>query len=107
MSEQPSSKELLSSLRYRAARLKCNLLGCLEADSYPGCQRCGCALYDPDYIVYGWLDPIFRFYWRARRFIRDLSPITHCDECGKRIVLGRPYTKDFCSEKCHDNWLPF
>ena len=107
MSERRTSNELFARGRHLFARMRCNLLGCLEADTYPGCHRCGCALYNADCIVHGMLEPLFDRYWRARRFIRGLSPITHCDQCGKRIVLGRPYTKDFCSEACHDNWLPF
>lgn len=87
-------------------RPRCLLLGCVLGEHDPCCYYCGEGLYE-DFIQTGKLDPLFGFCWRARQFIRGLSPITHCDECGKRIYFGRPYAKDFCSEACHDNWLPF
>lgn len=99
------TKEMVRAVRYRLVRVRCVLLGCLEADTYPGCHRCGCALYDPECIVYGLLDPVFDFYWRARRYIRRLWPVKRCDQCGKKFVHG--YDNELCSEECHDNWLPF
>lgn len=90
----------------RIARLQCRFLGCAY-ESHGHCDRCGSALYDPNFIQYGWLDPLFRFYWKARRFIRRLGP-RKCYECGKRIRRGYcSEHPEFCSEKCFDNWIPF
>lgn len=93
------SKEMLT-------RPRCVLLGCCVEQDIPCCHFCGADIYE-NFIESGRLYPLFLLYWRTCRFIRELSPITRCQECGKRIVLGRPYTKDFCSEECRDNWLPF
>lgn len=97
MSDFSSSKELLS-------RPRCVLIGCLEADTYPGCVRCSAHIYE-DFVQYGKLEPLFRFYWRVRHALRLLKPIKRCDQCGKKYVKG--YDEYLCSEKCHDNWLPF
>jgi len=93
-----------ASLKYRRRRIACHLLGCIEAEQYPGCYRCDHGIYDAEYVQYGKLEPLFRLYWWARGVIRKLGP-KKCQQCGKKYRHG--YDEYLCSEECHENWLPF
>lgn len=86
----------------RFNRAICFMVGCVGGD--PVCHRCDTDLYDPDFIQYGKLQPLFRLYWRIRQAIRGLAP-RHCDVCGKKYRRG--YSTHTCSEACFENWLPF
>lgn len=85
-------------------RLRCRLLGCVEAEDYPGCHFCGVANYDPDYIDFGKLEWLFRLRWHARRLLRKLQR-RKCQHCGRKFWIG--YDNELCSEECHEDWLPF
>jgi hypothetical protein len=42
-------------------RIACHLWGCWCSNEYPGCLRCGAALYDADFIQIGRMD------WKEER----------------------------------------
>lgn len=90
-------------MRYRLKRALCNLLGCICADSFPGCHRCEAGIYDADFVQIGWLDPVFRAYLKVRRFVQKLTG-KHCQVCHRRYWGGDDWT---CSNKCFNEWLPF
>lgn len=97
------SEQLLMRAKSVAIRARCQLLGCEVSRHIPACGNCGAGLYD-DFVQYGKLDPIFRFYWRTINALRKLGP-RKCKQCGKKYRRG--YNEYLCSEECHDNWLPF
>lgn len=103
----PSANVVFVAARERIMRLRCWLLGCVQEEDLPECHFCGVYLYGGSFSDAGKLDPLLWRWGRLRRLIRERWPVTLCDQCGKRIFFGRPYTKDFCSGECHDNWLPF
>jgi len=84
-------------------RLLCHLWGCCCANEYPGCVRCGAALYDADFIQIG------RLNWLIvlRYFIIGLwsDVMRRCEVCGKRVWFTRH--SPCCSEKCFSKWYPF
>jgi hypothetical protein len=82
-------------------RIRCILFGCWCHRDYPGCGRCGAALYDADFIQIAKLDWLIRLWW----WLRKLRIIKPCAVCGKRIWFAG--TKACCSEKCWNDWLPF
>lgn len=67
-------------------RLRCRLNGCCCAEDYPGCVRCGSALYDHDFIQIGWLTPLrdrfsmVLYSWRQRRSYcrKPVTPESTC-----------------------------
>lgn len=83
-------------------RLLCKTVGC-QPLSGPDCIRCHTDLYDSEFIQYGWLDPLFRFYWLVLYNARKLLP-RKCKVCGHKFWRGDPYT---CGAECLDKWLPF
>lgn len=88
-------------------RLRCVWFGCVE-NEFSNCDRCGCHLHDGGFIDRGKLAPLFDWWWRVRLWARyKCWPWNRCTQCGKRLGLRRPVSDEFCSEKCHDAWLPF
>jgi hypothetical protein len=84
-------------------RTRCHLVGC-EPLNGPYCIYCRTDLYDDGFIQYGWLEPLFRAWWRARSWLKKLGP-RRCDNCGKKFRHG--YNEWICSAECFDDWLPF
>lgn len=92
----------------RLKRLRCVLFGCVAADEYPGCSRCGEALYGGDFIedYARKLEWLFHARWRVRQFFRRFAR-QKCEECGKKFWRGYPANDRLCSEECFDAWIPF
>lgn len=96
--------------------LVCWLIGHDPTTVAPGvdvCDRCGDTVsyyHDgtqwTDRELYGVIDPLRWYWWRLRH---DFLPSVcrKCDQCGKRMWLGSRYSSEFCSKKCHDEWIPF
>lgn len=84
-------------------RLRCHLLGCLADSRYPGCPRCEAGIYDAGFVQIGRLEPAFRAYAIARRFVQKLTG-KKCAVCHRRYWGGDEWT---CSDKCFTDWLPF
>lgn len=84
-------------------RLRCVLLGCVQAEDYPGCHFCQTAIYD-DFIEVGKLDWFFRLRWRVGQWLRRFERHT-CEHCRRKFWRG--YNDHICSEECFDEWLPF
>lgn len=81
----------------------CRLLGCVCAEDYPACHRCGTPLYE-DFIQTGRLEPVFRAYGLALKYVRKVTG-KRCAVCHRRYWSGGD---DWvCSEKCFTDWLPF
>lgn len=85
--------------------IRCWILGCKEGEHYPVCERCGLSTYDMPPIEEGVLP---KLYWRVLNFLRSILSLfirKKCCQCGKRFYKGRD---DYmCSDKCHDEWIPF
>jgi hypothetical protein len=81
----------------------CVIFGCsVNWDIGSGCSRCGAYAYDtwpgvfatPIGKVRGFFDKILRAILQA---------LPHkCCQCGKTVMF-----KNFCSEKCENDWVPF
>jgi hypothetical protein len=84
-------------------RIACHLWGCWCSNEYPGCLRCGAALYDADFIQIGRMDWLVRL----RYFIGDVFACINrkCSVCGKRMWFKGD--SSCCSEKCESEWYPF
>jgi hypothetical protein len=83
----------------------CRLRGCCCHEQYPGCFRCGCGIYDCEYIEHGKLEPVVRFRKTVSRWIRKQLVWPRCKGCKLKM---RYYSKDeFCSWQCEEGWLPF
>lgn len=80
-------------------RLLCRLLGCIEAPEAPCCVRCGADSRE-DGFRWGWWP---RLKWELRHVF---PPQARCQQCRRRLWLRR-VDGSFCSQKCHDNWIPF
>jgi len=94
---------LLHQLRlwYSGMRLSCHLFGC-QCDCYAStCHRCGADPYQ-DFIEYGKLDWLTNLWRSVKEFTWP-----RCYHCGKRLLWGRRVERNFCSNECHDRWLPF
>lgn len=85
-------------------RVRCWLLGCACARSYPACHYCAADLYEGPFLQEGKLQPILVFWADVKCAVRKLGP-KKCDQCGKKFVHG--YDDHLCSEKCFNDWLPF
>jgi hypothetical protein len=102
-------------------RLTCHWFGCRESTQAPCCVRCGAAVPWSDYgdgtayVEPGlwWtvagpilvaLDRLAR--WRDAVVGRLLG--RRCRQCGRRF-RGPSVARwaDLCSDRCHDDWLPF
>jgi len=82
-------------------RPRCELFGCVCAEDYPACHRCGADLYE-DFIQEGRLEFLFRAYWRAQKFVWRVTG-KKCEVCQRRF-WGRGRV---CSDECFEKWLPF
>ena len=89
-------------------RLRCHLFGCLDSADAPCCVRCGCGIYDPDYLLSGRLDPIRWWLVRLRRRIGRLFRVQRCEVCRRRMwPWSRRINGELCSMECLDRWIPF
>ena len=84
-------------------RISCNLWGCW-CDNNGACPKCGCALYDPDFVQQGKLAWLQSLWWRLYRCVRFFKGHP-CDVCGKRMWFT--WNAPCCSQKCMDEWIPF
>ena len=84
-------------------RIRCILWGCWT-DQYGACPKCGCALYDADFVQEGKLAWLQQFWWRLRHGI-CLFTTRHCAVCNKRMWFT--WSSPCCSEKCNDEYIPF
>lgn len=84
-------------------RIRCLLWGCW-CDRNHACPKCGCALYDVDFIQKGKLRWLQSLWWNLKRFSKVFST-RHCEVCGKRLRFA--FRAPCCSEKCLKEWLPF
>lgn len=85
-------------------RILCHSVGCNPGNG-PACLRCGTDLYDAEFVQYGWLEPLLRTWWRARRWVKNLGP-KRCEVCKQVYVRGFDGTPT-CGPDCFDRWLPF
>ena len=84
-------------------RILCQMWGCCCSNEYPGCVRCGAALYDADFIQIGHLDWLVRL---RSSIVEGLSYLNRkCAVCGKRMWFKGQ--SSCCSEKCESEWYPF
>jgi hypothetical protein len=86
-------------------RVRCRLLGCVEAEHYPACHRCGSHIYDPWFVEpdRAWVWPLRRLWWWATR-----PRVPRCWGCRRRLWPWTPrHQDDFCSRRCFDGWIPF
>ena len=94
-------------------RFLCWLLGHEPEDVTQGveeCKRCGEVVSYyldgsqwTDRERYGFIDPLRRLW---QRFSRWTWP--RCWHCGKRLAFRRyRLDRDFCCQKCCDEWVPF
>lgn len=90
-------------MRWRLRRLWCRLYSCKDSDHFPGCDRCGAALYgEGNFIDRGWLWPILRLWFAARE-----ATWPRCWHCNRRLWMRRRIERNFCSADCYDAWIPF
>lgn len=83
-------------------RPRCDLFGCVCAEDYPACHRCGADIYE-DFIQTGRLEPVFRACAAALKLARKFAG-KKCAVCGRRYWGGDDWT---CSDECFTDWLPF
>ncbi len=85
-------------------RLLCHAIGCTPLDDAPACSRCGGALYY-DFIDRGLLQPIFDLYYRVKKKLT----VPRCQQCKQRLpwIRNDKVDRDFCSDRCFDEWIPF
>lgn len=88
----------------KVSRAICHLVGCVCAESYPACHRCGTDLYDADFVQVARLQFAFDAYWNARKLVWKLTG-KKCEACGRRFWRG--YDEWICSDECFTDWLPF
>ena len=84
-------------------RLLCHLWGCWCSNEYPGCVRCGAALYDSDFVQIGhlhWISNMRSLWTEAVRCTAG-----RCDVCHKRMWFKGH--NPCCSEECQEQWYPF
>lgn len=84
-------------------RLWCRLWGCWCHGDYPGCGRCGAAIYDADFVQAGklaWLQNAYGCLWCQTYALFH----SRCDVCHGHMWLKKG---SCCSPKCYEQWMPF
>jgi hypothetical protein len=95
----------------RMKRIWCSLFGCIMAEDYPACERCGEGLY------YGYYDTgkLWWFqsrYWLWKSHCRAIfraafGPLPKCNVCGKTMRRWTDRNESCCSEECYFADVPF
>ena len=91
-------------MKERIWRLWCLLFGCVCAEDYPACERCGYHLYG-GFVEDGKFYPLQRRWWKLKGVVLSLRR-SCCVECGKRLP-GKDRNNHFCSDECFYKNLPF
>lgn len=84
-------------------RIRCILFGC-GCDENSACPKCGCALYDADFVQEGKLH-WFQSVWGNLKSRKAMFTTRQCEVCGKRMWFT--WSSPCCSENCRDQWIPF
>lgn len=92
-------------LKQKLAEFWCSLWGCRMSDGFPGCERCGAALYG-DWWDVGRLRKLQECWWWIRYSLPSMLKVPRCAECGKRMPYGTP-RGSCCSEECWHRDVPF
>ena len=98
----------------RLKSIYCFLFG-HNPDPYMGYFCTYCDKEFKDYLNYteewgkiGWhihkVKQSFQLRWAVYRW-RAIFP--RCEQCNKLLLFRKRHRKDFCSEKCYNNYLPF